>query len=193
MLSFGSHAKDAKGRPKRMGRAERAFPWERGLPSPPANGRAHAPRHALRARGGLKVRAPEQCPAAAQGATGIPARDFPPVGRGRRARRDFNPKSAMERGAATPPNAGDRRQGTGDSRELRGAAASAKCRRAWKPALPEKGAIRAFHRQPIRPAHAAFSLAIQHWAAERPQGDPCLRPSKNSLTPSCGNCNLSLT
>ena len=113
-----------------MGRAERAFPRERGLPSPPANGRAHGPRHALRARGGLKVRAPEQCPAAAQGATGIPARDFPPVGRDRRARRDFNPKSAMEngvepprhqgtkkcgisrrgaeaqRGAATPPNAG---------------------------------------------------------------------------------------
>ena len=127
-------------RGERRGRAERAFPWERGLPSPPANGRAHGPRHALRARGGLKVRAPEQCSAAAQGATGIPARDFPPVGRDRRARRDFNPKSAMERGlnhqgtkkcgisrrgaeaqrgAATPPKTGDRGQGTGDSRELR--------------------------------------------------------------------------
>ena len=89
-----------------MGRAERAFPWERGLPSPPANGRAHAPRHALRARGGLKVRAPEQCPAAAQGATGIPARDFPPVGRDRRARRDFNPKSAIENGVEPPRHQG---------------------------------------------------------------------------------------
>ena len=98
-------------RGKRMGRAERAFPWERGLPSPPANGRAHAPRHAHRARGGLKVRAPEQCPAAAQGATGIPARDFPPVGRGRRARRDFNPKSAIENGVEPPRHQGTKKCG----------------------------------------------------------------------------------
>ena len=97
-----------------MGRAERAFPWERGLPSPQANGRAHGPRHALRARGGLKVRAPEQCPAAAQGATGIPARDFPPVGRDRRARRDFNPKSAIENGVEPP-----RHQGTKTHQEER--------------------------------------------------------------------------
>ncbi len=136
-------------RPKRMGRAERAFPWERGLPSPPANGRAHGPRHALRARGGLKVRVPEQCPAAAQGATGIHARDFPPVGRDRRARRDFNPQlrtgvnhqgTKARRNAGSPAEARRRRggalrgqrQGTGDrgqgvSREPRAGRGPGRC------------------------------------------------------------------
>ncbi len=34
------------------------IPWERGLPSPQAEGQAHGPRHAPRTRCGLKVRAP---------------------------------------------------------------------------------------------------------------------------------------
>ena len=87
------------------------IPWERGLPSPQAEGQVHGPRPAPRICCGLEVRAPEQCPATAQGATGIPARDFPPVGRDRRARRDFNPKSAIENGVEPPRHQGTKKCG----------------------------------------------------------------------------------
>ena len=51
-------------------------PRERGLPSPQAEGHAHAPHLAPRACCGLKVRAPEKCPAAstAPGNAGFQAR-----------------------------------------------------------------------------------------------------------------------
>ncbi len=70
------------------------IPRDRGLPSPQANGHAHAPRHAPRTHCGLQVRAPEKCPAAstAPGSAGFQARR--PMGR--RMGRALRPASAAD-------------------------------------------------------------------------------------------------
>ena len=80
-----------------------AFPRERGLPSPQAEGHAHAPRSAPRTCCGLKVRAPEKCPARSTAFHGIVPVTY-------RKRRGFSRTHRREKAEAGRPEA---------SRELR--------------------------------------------------------------------------
>ena len=79
------------------------FPRERGLPSPHAEGQAHAPRSAPRTCCGLKVRAPEKCPARSTAFHGIVPVTY-------RKRRGFSRTHRREKAEAGRPEA---------SRELR--------------------------------------------------------------------------
>ncbi len=93
------------------------IPRERGLPSPHAEGHAHAPRSAPRTCCGLKVRAPEKCPARSANVPRHRARDFLPVGRDRRARRDLSEKTRFLTDA--PKGKGRGREAGGQQRASR--------------------------------------------------------------------------